>query len=114
MCFEIPPERKAQTRYLQPSDNRISDTANNKRQKLKRKIKILLVGLLLLLTAGLIAFTTTRNSIDDQILAYTVDTQTQDLQLFWKNDKGEIFKSIQNLKNYVESKNLNLTFAINV
>lgn len=71
------------------------------------------MGLLLLLTVGLIAFTTNRNSIDDQILAYTVDTKTQDLQLFWKNDKGETFKSIQNLKNYVESKSLTLTFAMN-
>lgn len=90
-----------------------NDTTNNKRQKLKRKVKILLLGLLLLLTVGVIAFTTNRNSIDDQILAYTVDTKTQDLQLFWKNDKGEIFKSIQNLKNYVDSKNLTLTFAMN-
>lgn len=76
-------------------------------------MKILLVGLLLLLTAGIIAFTTNRNSIDDPILAYTVDTKTQDLQLFWKNDKGETLKSIQNLKNYVESKSLTLTFAMN-
>ncbi len=71
------------------------------------------MSLLFLLTAGLIAFTTTQNSIDDQILTYTVDTKTQDLQLYWKNDKGETLKSIQNLKNYVESKNLTLTFAMN-
>jgi uncharacterized protein YigE (DUF2233 family) len=71
------------------------------------------VSLLLLLTAVLIAFTTTQNSIDDQILTYTVDTKTQDLQLYWKNDSGETFKSIQNLKTYVERKNLTLTFAMN-
>jgi len=80
---------------------------------LKRKGKIILLSLLLLLTAGLIAFTATQNSIDDQILAYTVDTKIQDLQLYWKNDKGETLKSILNLKNYVESKNLTLTFAMN-
>jgi uncharacterized protein YigE (DUF2233 family) len=90
-----------------------NDTANDKRHKLKRKGKIIIVSLLFLLTAGLIAFTTTQNSIDDQILTYTVDTKTQDLQLYWKNDKGETLKSIQNLKNYVESKNLTLTFAMN-
>ena len=90
-----------------------NDTANKKRQKLKHKGKIILVSLLLLLTAGLIVFTTNKNLIDDQILAYTVDTKTQDLQLYWKNDKGETFKSIQNLKNYVESKKLTLTFAMN-
>lgn len=80
---------------------------------MKRKGKIILVSLLLLLTAGLIIFSTNRNSIDDNILAYTVDTKKQDLQLYWKNDNGEMLKSIQNLKNYVESKNLTLTFAMN-
>jgi uncharacterized protein YigE (DUF2233 family) len=80
---------------------------------LKRIGKIIEFSLLLLLTAGLIAFTTNRNPIDEKILAYTVDTKTQDLQFFWKNGNGETLKSIQNLKNYVESKNLTLTFAMN-
>ena len=80
---------------------------------MKRKGKIILLCLLLLLTAGLIAFTTSKSSIDDQILSNTVDTKVQNLQLFWKNDKGEALKSIQNLKNYVEGKNLRLTFAMN-
>ncbi len=71
------------------------------------------MSLLLLLTAVLIAFTTTRNALNDQILAFTVDPKTQDLQLYLKNDNGETLKSIQNLKNYVESKNLTLTFAMN-
>ena len=71
------------------------------------------MSILLLLTAGVIAFTTNQNSIDDKILTYTVDAKTQDLQLYWKNDKGETFKSIQNLKSYVESKKLTLTFAMN-
>ncbi|MES2679021.1 MAG: phosphodiester glycosidase family protein [Bacteroidota bacterium] len=69
--------------------------------------------LLLLLALGLIAFTPNSRSIDDQILAYTVDAKTQDLQLYWKNEKGEPLKSIQNLKAYVERKNLTLTFAMN-
>ena len=71
------------------------------------------MSILLLLTAGVIAFTTNQNSIDDKILTYTVDAKTHDLQLYWKNDKGEAFKSIQNLKSYVESKKLTLTFAMN-
>lgn len=80
---------------------------------MNRKRKTILLSLLLLLTAGLVALKTIPNSIDDQILAYTVDTKTQDLQLYWKNDNGESLKSIQNLKSYVESKNLTLTFATN-
>lgn len=79
---------------------------------MKRK-GALQLSLLLLLTAGLIGFTTNKSSIEDQILSYTVDTKVQNLQLFWKNDKGEALKSIQNLKNYVEGKNMRLTFAMN-
>lgn len=60
-----------------------------------------------------IAATTAQDAIDDQILSYTVDTKTQDLQLYWKNDRGEILKTIQNLKSYVESKNATLVFAMN-
>ncbi|HAD33647.1 MAG TPA: hypothetical protein DCF44_03990 [Chitinophagaceae bacterium] len=89
------------------------DITNNKPRKLKRKVKLSLLSLLLLPTAAIIAFTTNRNLIDDQILAYTVDTKTQDLKIFWMNDMGEPFKSIQNLKNYVESKSLTLIFAMN-
>ncbi len=81
---------------------------------MKRKGKIILLGLLLLLTAGLIAFKTIGNSDEDQILAYTVDPKTKDLQFYWKNENGETLKSIQNLKNYVDQKNLILTFAMNV
>jgi len=79
---------------------------------MKRKGKIVLLSLLLL-TIGLFTFSSSQNSIDDQILAYTVDTKIQNIQLYWKNDSGEILGSIQNLKTYVESKNLTLMFAMN-
>ncbi len=77
------------------------------------KRKIILLSFFVLLVAGLIAFAVNKNAIDDQILSYTVDTKTQNLQLFWKDEKGEILKSFQNLKQYVERKNLTLTFAMN-
>lgn len=81
--------------------------------ELKGKDKIILLGLLVMLALGLLAFTTAQDSNDDRILSYTVDTKTQDLQLYWKNEKGEILKTIQNLKTYVESKDLTLAFATN-
>ena len=77
---------------------------------LKGKI---LFGVLFLISIGLVAFTTKQNSIDDQVISYIVDLKTQDLQFYWKNDSGKILGSIQNLKNYVESKNLTLVFAMN-
>ena len=80
---------------------------------MKRKREVTLLSILLLLTVGLIAFTKVQNQLDDQILAYTVDPKKQDIQFYWKNEKGEILKSIQNLKTYVEGKNRILTFATN-
>jgi uncharacterized protein YigE (DUF2233 family) len=74
---------------------------------------MILLSLFLLLTVGLIGFTSSRNYNDENVLAYIVDTKTQDLQFYWKNSKGETLRSIQNLKTYVESKNLTLTFAMN-
>jgi uncharacterized protein YigE (DUF2233 family) len=90
-----------------------NDTVNKQRQKLDLKGKIILLSLFLLLTAGLIAFNTNKNAIDNKILAYTVDTKIQDLQFYWKNEKGERLKSIQNLKYYVERQSLTLNFAMN-
>ncbi len=79
---------------------------------MKQEGKIILF-LLLVLSIGIIAFTTNKNSIDEDILAYIVDIKKQDLQFYWKDDNGQPFKSIQNLKNYVELKNTTLIFAMN-
>lgn len=81
--------------------------------KLKLKEKVIQLSIIILVTAVIIAFTQTKNSDNDQILSYTVNTKTQDLKLYWKNDSGEILKSFQHLKTYVESKYLTLTFAMN-
>jgi uncharacterized protein YigE (DUF2233 family) len=79
---------------------------------MKRKKRIRLLSLLLF-TVGLFVFSSFQNSIDDRILAYIVDTKNQNIQLYWKNDSGEVLGSIQNLKTYVECKNLTLMFATN-
>ena len=47
------------------------------------------------------------------IVSYTANPHKQDIKLYWKNNKGEIFKSIQNLKNFTESKKQTLVFAMN-
>ena len=80
---------------------------------MKHKGKIFSLAILLLLLPALIAFRTILQSIDEQIISYRVNPKLQDVQLYWKNDKGEIFKSIQNLKTYVEDKHKTLLFAMN-
>jgi uncharacterized protein YigE (DUF2233 family) len=52
-------------------------------------------------------------SDDDVFISYTVDTKKQDLQLFWKDDKNEVLRSIGNLKSWVEKKKRKLVFAMN-
>lgn len=80
---------------------------------MNRPTSILLWSALFLLAVGFIAFTASRSVFDDQIVAYTVDPKAQDVQFYWKNDKGELLKSIQNLKNYVEQNHQTLLFAMN-
>lgn len=80
---------------------------------MKRKRKITALSLLILLSVGLLSYSVSQDVIDDQIISYTVFPQTQDLQLYWKDEKGEILKSIQNLKSYVSRRNQTLIFAMN-
>jgi uncharacterized protein YigE (DUF2233 family) len=50
---------------------------------------------------------------DNRFVSYTVDTNKQDLKLYWKNDKNENFRSIQNLKLWLEEHKRRLVFAMN-
>ncbi len=50
---------------------------------------------------------------DDSFVSYVVDPATQDLAFYWKDDTGAIISTFNNLKLFVESKNLTLVFAIN-
>ncbi len=77
-----------------------------------KKISLFIKRLSLTLI-GLFAFTSNSVFTDDNILAYTVNTKTQDLQLYWRNDKAQAFKSILNLKTWLENKNKTLVFAMN-
>jgi uncharacterized protein YigE (DUF2233 family) len=81
--------------------------------ELKSKWNIFLLSLLFLLIVGLINFIASQNSMVEYILDYTVDTKTQDLKFYWKNDNGVNFGSIQNLKSYIEGKKKTLIFAMN-
>jgi len=48
-----------------------------------------------------------------EILSNVIDPNTQSIAFFWKNEKGEPLKSLANLKQFVESQKLTLTFAMN-
>jgi uncharacterized protein YigE (DUF2233 family) len=50
---------------------------------------------------------------DDGIISYTVNPKKANIQLYWKNDKGENISSIENLKEYLKTQKKVLLFAMN-
>lgn len=68
---------------------------------------------LLLFTTAFYSRITQQKSGDELFITYKVDVKKSDLKLYWKNDKGEPFKSIENLKTWVESQQKTLLFAMN-
>jgi uncharacterized protein YigE (DUF2233 family) len=77
------------------------------------KHKILFLILVFSLVSGLVAFNFINQAENEQILSYIVDPRNQNLQLYWKDDTGQILKSIENLKEHIESKHQTLIFAMN-
>ncbi len=73
----------------------------------------ILTALAILATAGIFAFNQKQKSIDDRFVAYLVDASKQDLKLYWKNEHGEIFEQISNLKNWLDQRHKKLVFAMN-
>jgi uncharacterized protein YigE (DUF2233 family) len=48
---------------------------------------------------------------DNRFVSFTTDPSS--ISFFWKDDTGQIFKTIQNLKIYIEKQNRDLGFAMN-
>jgi len=69
--------------------------------------------LLCLLLSGLYSCGIFQKSLNKKVISYIVDPKLQGIAFYWKNDSGQILKSIQNLKTFVESKQLKLEFAMN-
>jgi uncharacterized protein YigE (DUF2233 family) len=73
----------------------------------------ILSSVVVLLAIGYLISALTNVQTDDGFVTYTVDTKHQDLRMYWKNDKGQYFRSIENLNNWLELKNKTLIFAMN-
>jgi uncharacterized protein YigE (DUF2233 family) len=74
------------------------------------------IGLWCILAIALVAGTGAvihQDTSTDKIVRYVVDPKDQDVQFYWKDDKGEIFKSIQRLKDHLDQKHSKLIFAMN-
>jgi uncharacterized protein YigE (DUF2233 family) len=55
--------------------------------------------------------TTQRQEKDQRFLSFVTDPPS--IKFYWKDDNGQVFGSIQNLKQFIESKNQQLKFAMN-
>jgi uncharacterized protein YigE (DUF2233 family) len=64
-------------------------------------------------SACLFVFAQTKKYTDDHFVTYMVDIKKLELKLYWKNEANENFKSIENLKLWLEKKNKKLLFAAN-
>ncbi len=71
-----------------------------------------LFSILALLFLGIFAFTTFKPN-EDLFLTYQVNTKKQEVKLYWKDDKNQTFKSILNLKTWLDGKSKTLLFATN-
>lgn len=69
--------------------------------------------ILVLVTTGIFVFAKKDQIDDNRFISYKVDTKKQDIKLYWKDDKNEIFRSIKNLKLWLEKNKRKLVFAMN-
>jgi uncharacterized protein YigE (DUF2233 family) len=79
---------------------------------MKRSGLLLFLTAMLLVISGVLAFAITQSE-DDRFISYTVDVKKQDIKLYWKDDNNTNFRSIQNLKSWLEKRKLKLVFAMN-
>ena len=62
---------------------------------------------------GVVVFAGKSRVDDDRFISYIADIKKQDVKLYWKDDKNQKFKSIQNLKLWLEKNKKKLVFAMN-
>jgi uncharacterized protein YigE (DUF2233 family) len=74
---------------------------------------LFLASFLGLIIVGVTAFTTLKKSDDHGILSYTVDLKTENIKFYWQDEQTKTFKSILNLKTWLDTKHQKLLFAMN-
>ena len=66
-----------------------------------------------LIIAFTFIFWQNKNSFQNNFISYIADPQKQAIHFYWKDDKQQNFKSILNLKIWLQNNNKNLVFAMN-
>ena len=76
----------------------------------KATFKILLI--IASISVGFYQFGKPSNE-DERFVSYIVNPKKQNLEFFWKNERGEHFKNAENLISWLKSKNKKLLFSTN-
>jgi uncharacterized protein YigE (DUF2233 family) len=79
---------------------------------MRKSLTFISAIILLLLVGAALAFARTQLA-DGRFISYTVDVKKQDIKLYWKDDSNTNFRSIQNLKLWLEKRKRKLVFAMN-
>ncbi|MEO6720056.1 MAG: phosphodiester glycosidase family protein, partial [Ferruginibacter sp.] len=80
---------------------------------MKQNSILTLTSILFLVVAASFAFTKKHQIEDDRFISYQLDPKKQDIKLYWKDNKNENFRSIQNLKLWLANNQRKLVFAMN-
>lgn len=75
--------------------------------------RILLFAAIFFFCAVFISWKNTTSADESNFVSFTANPMTQNIQLYWKDDKGNELNSLANLKKHVESKKQQLQFGCN-
>jgi len=60
-----------------------------------------------------IAHAPVQGRVEINVVSTTIDLKSQDIQMYWKDDHGEVIRSLQRLKDFLGQKHARLIFAMN-
>ena len=80
---------------------------------MKRNRIFILTILFIIVTIEVFVFAINDQTDKSRFISYEVDTKRKEIKLYWKNDNNENFRSIQNLKLWLEKNKKNFVFAMN-
>ena len=76
-----------------------------------KKFAFYIFLIVLLFSFSLFSYKSSQNEIN--ILSYTIDSEKQELNFYWKDDNGNNYLNFQNLKAKLENNKKKLVFATN-
>jgi uncharacterized protein YigE (DUF2233 family) len=79
---------------------------------MSKKITFVILLIIATISVGFYQFGKPSNE-DERFVSYIVNPKKQNLEFFWKNEKGEHFKNAKNLISWLKSKNKKLLFSTN-